>query len=264
MAKRININVINNIAIEAGKEILRVYHHDDFSKVVDFKADNSPLTLADQASHKVIAAALQQKYPEIPVISEEGKDISYDVRKGWEYFWLVDPLDGTKEFIKRNGQFTVNIALIHQGVPVAGVIYTPVTEELYFAGKEGYVEDIEPGAYKQQGNGKAAKLQVSRKTDKLIAVRSSSHASEEEEKVLAEYKATESIAKGSSLKFCMVAEGKADIYYRHGPTMEWDTAAGQAIVEGAGGVVYQGTSRIPFAYNKESLLNSSFLVLAKQ
>lgn len=264
MTKRINIAVINSIAIEAGKEILKVYHHNDFSKIVDFKADNSPLTLADQASHKIIAAALQQKYPDIPVISEEGKDISYNVRKGWEYFWLVDPLDGTKEFIKRNGQFTVNIALIHQGTPVAGVIYTPVTEELYCAGKEGYVEDTAPGTYKQQGSGAVSKLQVNHKTDNLIAVRSSSHASEEEEKVLAEYKATESISKGSSLKFCMVAEGKADIYYRHGPTMEWDTAAGQAVVEGAGGVVYQGTSRTPFTYNKESLLNGSFLVIARQ
>ncbi len=264
MAKKINISIINSIAVEAGKEILKVYHDDDFSKVVDFKADNSPLTLADQASHKVIAPALQQQYPDIPVISEEGKDIAYAVRKDWGYFWLVDPLDGTKEFIKRNGQFTVNIALIHQGAPVAGVIYTPVTGELYFAGKEGYVEDIEPGAYKQLGDGKTTKLEVNHKTDQLIAVRSSSHASEEEEKVLTAYRATENISKGSSLKFCMVAEGKADIYYRHGPTMEWDTAAGQAIVEGAGGAVYQGTSRKSFAYNKESLLNSSFLVIAKQ
>lgn len=262
MTKTISIATLSEIAITAGKEILKIYNHDDFSKVVDFKTDNSPLTLADQASHKVIMAILQNKYPDVPVISEEGKDIPYDVRRSWAYFWLVDPLDGTKEFIKRNGQFTVNIALIHHHTPVAGVIYTPVTGELYFAGKDGYVEDIQPGAYKQQKSQDPVRLQVSHKKEHLIAVRSSSHASEEEEKVLADYGATESISKGSSLKFCMVAEGKADIYYRHGPTMEWDTAAGQVIVECAGGRMYQGTSQTPFTYNKESLLNGSFLVLA--
>lgn len=263
MTKRINIAILNEIAIAAGNEILKIYNHSDFSKVVDFKADSSPLTLADEASHKVIVAALQKKYPDIPVISEEGKDIEYSVRKSWEYFWLVDPLDGTKEFIKRNGQFTVNIALIHHHAPVAGVIYTPATEELYFAGKEGYVEDdIQPGAYKQQQSQDPVHLQVNQKKENLVAVRSSSHASEEEEKVLAQYGATESISIGSSLKFCMVAEGKADIYYRHGPTMEWDTAAGQVVVECAGGRVYQGTSQISFSYNKESLLNGSFLVLS--
>ncbi len=262
MTKKININILKEIAIDAGKEILKIYNDGDFSKVVDFKADNSPLTLADEASHQVIMAALQKKYPDIPAISEEGKNIAYEIRKSWEYFWLIDPLDGTKEFIKRNGQFTVNIALIHQHKPVAGIIYTPVTEELYFAGKEGYVEDIQPGAYKQDQTKDPVRLQVQRRKENLVAVRSSSHASEEEEKVLSDYGVTESISKGSSLKFCMVAEGKADIYYRHGPTMEWDTAAGQALVECAGGQVYQGTSRTPFSYNKESLLNGSFLVLS--
>lgn len=202
------------------------------------------------------------KNPSSGAIIEEGKDIAYEVRKNWEYFWLIDPLDGTKEFIKRNGQFTVNIALIHHHTPVVGVIYTPVTEELYFAGKEGYVEDIQPGAYRQQVPQNPVRIQVSKKKENRIAVRSSSHASEEEEKVLAAYGVEKSISKGSSLKFCMVAEGKADLYYRHGPTMEWDTAAGQAVVECAGGRVYKETSRTPFAYNKVSLLNGSFLVLA--
>lgn len=262
MKKSINLATLSEIAIDAGKEILKIYNDSDFSKIVDFKADNSPLTLADEASHKVIVAALQIKYPDIPLISEEGKDISYDVRKNWEYFWLIDPLDGTKEFIKRNGQFTVNIALIHHHSPVAGVIYTPVTEELYFAGKEGYVENIQPGAYKQRVSQHPESIKVSQKKENLIAVRSSSHASEEEEKVLAEYGVKESISKGSSLKFCMVAEGKADLYYRHGPTMEWDTAAGQVVVECAGGRVFKETGHEPFVYNKESLLNGSFLVLA--
>ena len=262
MIQKINITAINEIAIAAGKAILKVYHDADFSQVVNFKADDSPLTLADEASHHVITPALQKLYPNIPVISEEGKDILYETRRAWEYFWLVDPLDGTKEFIKRNGQFTVNIALIHHHRPVAGVIYTPVTEELYFAAQEGYAEDITAGAYKKTAGEPTVSLHVRHQTDHRVAVRSSSHASEEEEQVLQQYKVTESMARGSSLKFCMVAEGKADIYYRHGPTMEWDTAAGQAIVEGAGGKMYVETSDQPFGYNKESLLNSGFLVLA--
>ncbi|WPP48256.1 3'(2'),5'-bisphosphate nucleotidase CysQ [Catalinimonas niigatensis] len=262
MPPHINISTLGEIAIEAGKEILNIYHHADFSQIVDFKADDSPLTTADEASHHVIINRLSSKYPNIPIISEEGKDVEYATRKGWEYFWLVDPLDGTKEFIKRNGQFTVNIALIHQGKPIVGVIYTPVTEELYLAAKEGYAEDMKPGAYKQQLPGNPVPIQVNNKKDKLVAVRSSSHASEEEEELLGRYGVTESISKGSSLKFCMVAEGKADVYYRHGPTMEWDTAAGQVVVECAGGKVLQGTGPEPFRYNKESLRNGSFLVLS--
>lgn len=262
MTQKINVTAINEIAVAAGKAILEVYHDADFSQVVNFKADDSPLTLADEASHYVIAPALQKLYPDIPVISEEGKDIPYETRRAWEYFWLVDPLDGTKEFIKRNGQFTVNIALIHHHRPVVGVIYTPVTEELYFAVQEGYAEDIAAGAYKKTANQATGLLHVRKQADHRVAVRSSSHASEEEDQVLKRYKVTESIARGSSLKFCMVAEGKADIYYRHGPTMEWDTAAGQAIVEGAGGTMYVETSDWPFVYNKESLRNSGFLVLA--
>ena len=262
MMQKINISAINEIAVDAGKAILEVYHHADFAQVVNVKADDSPLTLADEASHNVIVPALQALYPDIPVISEEGKDISYEARQGWEYFWLVDPLDGTKEFIKRNGQFTVNIALVHNQRPVLGVIYTPVTEELYYATQEGYAEDVSAGAYKKTGDQEAVSLQVRHQTENRVAVRSSSHASEEEDQVLEQYQVTESIARGSSLKFCMVAEGKADIYYRHGPTMEWDTAAGQAIVEGAGGKVYVETSDQPFIYNKESLRNSGFLVLA--
>ena len=261
MNPKISIATINDIARAAGRAILEVYHHADFSRVVNFKDDDSPLTLADQAAHRVIAPALQQHYPDIPLISEEGKDVPYATRREWEYFWLVDPLDGTKEFIKRNGQFTVNIALIHHHRPVLGVIYTPVTEEMYFSAQAGYAEDIEPGTYKRTGNGAGEQLHVRKPSGERVAVRSSSHASEEEDAVLEKYRVTESIARGSSLKFCMVAEGKADIYYRHGPTMEWDTAAGQAIVEAAGGEMFQETSDRPFTYNKESLRNGSFLVL---
>jgi 3'(2'), 5'-bisphosphate nucleotidase len=262
MTPKVSIATLNDIALAAGRAILEVYHHADFSQVVDFKADQSPLTLADQAAQQVIAPALQKRYPNIPLISEEGKDVPYATRRSWEYFWLVDPLDGTKEFIKRNGQFTVNIALIHRHRPVLGVIYPPMTEELYFAAQPGYASDLEAGGYKQTPGGAVETLRVRRPPEKRVAVRSSSHASEEEEQVLRQHGVAESIARGSSLKFCMIAEGKADIYYRHGPTMEWDTAAGQAIVEAAGGKVFQDTSDRPFVYNKESLRNGSFLVVA--
>jgi 3'(2'), 5'-bisphosphate nucleotidase len=262
MFQPIHLSTLGQIAIEAGKEILDIYNHADFSEIVDFKADNSPLTSADKASHRLIMDQLTDKYPNIPVISEEGKDIDYQTRKDWEYFWLVDPLDGTKEFIKKNGQFTVNIALIHHHEPVAGVIYTPVSEELYLAAKAGYAEDMKAGAYKQKLPANPQPLQVNNKKEGLIAVRSSSHASDEEEDLLAKYGVTESISRGSSLKFCMVAEGKADIYYRHGPTMEWDTAAGQVVVECAGGKVLKETGPEPFSYNKEILRNGSFLVLS--
>jgi 3'(2'), 5'-bisphosphate nucleotidase len=256
MKNDIEINQIITLAKKAGEAILQIYHDKDFSKVVDFKSDDSPLTLADKAAHQVIENGLESLYPHIPIISEEGRKISYEERKNWEYFWLVDPLDGTKEFIKRNGEFTVNIALIHNGSPVLGVVYTPVTQTTYF-GESG------KGAFKQNQNGSPTSIKVNNKTEQLIAVQSKSHASEEENALLKSFGVKDSISVGSSLKFCMVAEGKADIYYRHGPTMEWDTAAGQAVVEAAGGKVLKNTSEEAFTYNKESLLNGSFLCLGK-
>lgn len=249
----INIDTISQIAKNAGEEILRIYHDANFSKVVDFKNDNSPLTLADKAAHDVITNELEKAYPGIPIISEEGEEIAYEKRKHWPVFWLVDPLDGTKEFINRNGEFTVNIALIEHKKPVLGVIFVPVKNALY----EGKVNF---GARKIE-NGRETKLKVSHRQKQRTAVRSKSHASVEEEAVLKKYDVVDGIAVGSSLKFCMVAEGNADIYYRHGPTMEWDTAAGQAIVEAAGGQVFKNTGKELFSYNKRSLLNSSFLCL---
>jgi 3'(2'), 5'-bisphosphate nucleotidase len=261
MLQNLNLETLKDIAYQAGDKILEIYHNADFSQVVDFKTDNSPLTLADKASHNIIVPDLQHAYPDIPIISEEGKDIPYETRKNWEYFWLVDPLDGTKEFIKRNGQFTVNIALIHYKRPVFGIVHTPVPDEMYY-GFSSAMSNTPFGAYKQTEKNAPVPIAVSHKKENRIAVRSSSHAAPEEETLLAQYGVTQSISKGSALKFCMVAEAKADIYYRHGPTMEWDTAAGQAVVEAAGGKVYSGnTEENIFTYNKESLLNSSFLVL---
>lgn len=253
MIHSIEIPEILSVARSAGDAIMSIYNDADFSQVVDYKSDNSPLTMADKASHAVIVTELLKINTGVPVISEEGKEVPYRERKEYNYYWLVDPLDGTKEFIKRNGEFTVNIALIYQNRPVLGVIYTPATDTMYY----GVVDKEE--AYKQTGGEEARRLKVNHRENDLVAVRSKSHAAPEEEEVLAKYNATRSISVGSSLKFCMVAEGKADIYYRHGPTMEWDTAAGQAVLEAAGGRVYQGTGNEQFVYNKESLLNGSFL-----
>ncbi|MFL5730541.1 MAG: 3'(2'),5'-bisphosphate nucleotidase CysQ [Cytophagaceae bacterium] len=250
---KIDIEKINRIALLAGEKIMEIYNDADFSKVVDFKADHSPLTLADKASHNVIEEELFELGAGLPLLSEEGRTIEYDERRAWNTFWLVDPLDGTKEFIKRNGEFTVNIALIEQGTPVLGVIYAPATNKLYYAIKG-------QGAWKREG-GNTIKIQTGKKENNWIAVGSRSHSAPEEQTVLSKYPVTDSVSIGSSLKFCLLAEGQADIYYRHGPTMEWDTGAGQAILEAAGGKMLDNQGNL-FVYNKQSLTNSSFLCLS--
>ncbi|MCF6185271.1 MAG: 3'(2'),5'-bisphosphate nucleotidase CysQ [Bacteroidales bacterium] len=251
-------------SVQAGKAILKVYESNDFHTSI--KADNSPLTQADKNAHNVIMQILQTT--NLPVLSEEGKDIPYSERKDWELFWLVDPLDGTKEFIKKNGDFTVNIALIENNIPVAGVIYIPVNGILYFAEKS-------IGAYKMdylQWMGLeienleflidiSEKLPVD-KTEIFTVVGSRSHMNDETkeafEKLEKEHGKIEIISRGSSLKLCMIAEGKADSYPRFGPTMEWDIAAGHAIVTAAGGSVTKIDSS-PLNYNKENLLNPYFI-----
>lgn len=239
----IDIKIIAEIAVLAGKKILEVYDSADFG--VEAKKDNSPVTIADKLANDIIIAKLQETYPQIPIISEESENANYETRKNFEYFWLVDPLDGTKEFISKNGDFTVNIALIYKGSPILGVIYVPVHDTTYMG-------TAMLGAYVTRDN-LTSKIMVRNAQNALIAVGSRSHSSEADQKVLAQYDIADFMSRGSSLKFCMVAEGLADIYYRGGPTMEWDTAAGHAIVLAAGGVV-EGLS-----YNKENLLNSSFL-----
>jgi 3'(2'), 5'-bisphosphate nucleotidase len=249
-----NIDLLRNIAIQAGEEILKIYYDKTLSKEVENKSDNSPLTLADKASNKVIVKALKNHFPNTPVLSEEEKHVEYTERSKWEKFWLVDPLDGTKEFIKRNGEFTVNIALIENGYPVLGIIYAPVPDVLYIG------DVVNNNCYLIGKDGVKKQLKVNNKSGNRIAVGSRSHASQEEAELLKGYDVNETISVGSSLKFCMVAEGKADIYYRHGPTMEWDTGAGQAVVEAAGGAVTSMKTMERFHYNKENLLNGSFLV----
>ncbi len=251
----IDIELLKKIAVSAGNEIEKIYFDKTLSQEVDYKSDNSPLTLADTTSNRVIVSSLKKHYPEIPILSEEGKSISFSERKNWKTFWLVDPLDGTKEFIKRNGEFTVNIALIENGFPTMGIIYAPILKKLYIG--DGHTKS----AFLIDETGKEISIKINNKSIKRIAVGSRTHSSDEEATLLKKYAISETISVGSSLKFCMVAEGKADIYYRHGPTMEWDTAAGQAIVEAAGGTVTNMENGKRFNYNRENLLNGSFLVL---
>jgi 3'(2'), 5'-bisphosphate nucleotidase len=249
----INLDRVSQIAKDAGKVIIDIYNNPEFSSVVDFKADNSPLTLADKASNDVIVHALTREYPDIPVLSEEGVEVDYSTRSAWNQYWLIDPLDGTKEFINRNGEFTVNIALIENTVPVAGIVYVPVEDILYRGSTEGAFKITREGM---------SQIHVSNNKKERVAVRSKSHASPEEDVLYKEYDIVKFVSVGSSLKFCMVAEGKADLYFRHGPTMEWDTGAGQAVLEASGGRVYHGnTTEKEFRYNKENLLNGSFLCL---
>lgn len=251
----IDINLLKEIAREAGKAILDIYNDPARSGEVENKADDSPLTLADKASHEVITRALAAYFPQIPVLSEEGRDIPFEERKNWHTYWCVDPLDGTREFVKRNGEFTVNIALIRDRKPVTGVIYVPVSGVTYYA-------DQARGAWKIDAAGQEKRLQTSGGAGSWTAVGSRSHSSPEEADMLARYPVARQVSVGSSIKFCFVAEGLAQIYFRQGPTMEWDTAAGQAILECSGGTMTTAEGD-PFLYNKESLLNGSFLCLCQ-
>lgn len=240
-----------DISREAGKAILNIYNS-DFA--VEEKSDHSPLTMADKKSHDILCGHLKKVYP-FPVLSEEGKHIPYEERKSWEHFWLVDPLDGTKEFIKRNGEFTVNIALVHRAIPVLGIIYVPVSDVLYYAvhGEGSYRID----------HGSTERLPITAHKDRITIAGSRSHGTREYEEytrgIRNKYGNIAFISAGSSLKFCLVAEGTADIYPRLGPTMEWDTAAGQAIVEEGGGRVVLLENGRQLEYNKVSLVNPYFI-----
>jgi 3'(2'), 5'-bisphosphate nucleotidase len=250
MLNTIQIEDIMAIAKDAGEVVMEIYQR-DFD--VDYKDDASPLTEADLASNEVIVKALQ-KY-NLPILSEEGKSIAYDERKEWEYYWCIDPIDGTKEFIKKNDEFTVNIALIHINTPVLGVVYAPALGEMYTA-KKG------ESAFK---NGQKLPLkQNDFPENSLVVVASKSHLSEETQAFIDEIaKTTKTItqqSRGSSLKLVMIAEGAADVYPRLAPTMEWDTAAADAIVREAGKMTYQFENNEPMVYNKENLLNPWFVV----
>ena len=245
MDKKLILEQMKKLAVEAGEIIMEIYET-DFD--VDYKDDASPLTMADKRANAHIVSHLTEAFPEIAMLSEEMKDDKS--RRENDYCFIVDPLDGTKEFVKRNGQFTVNIALVYKGDPILGVIYVPVTKDLYYA-------SVEDGAYKKDGvTGEDIRLSVTDKTADLTWVGSKSHSSEKEENMINAQEAQISnvISAGSSLKGCLVAEGKADVYYRFGLTCEWDTAAMHCIAEQAGAVVAQ-IDHTKLVYNRENTLN---------
>jgi 3'(2'), 5'-bisphosphate nucleotidase len=257
----------------AGDAVMQIYDS-DFE--VHLKSDQSPITEADRQSHKILTTRLDR---EIPILSEEGSTIAYEERKYWNLFWLTDPLDGTKEFIKRNGEFTVNVALIERHYPIAGIVYLPAKEILYFGGR-GF------GSYRISGDvlhkikesdwSDALKLALAcavslpdlhnpKSPQKIKITQSISHVTEEEAdfalRLKAKFEDLETTSAGSSLKFCFVAEGRADLYPRFGPTMEWDTAAGQCIAESCGCEVLDLSDISPLRYNKPVLRNSAFMVI---
>lgn len=260
-------------ALKAGEEVRLIYDDPASDFEIERKADNSPLTIADRKAHEAIVAILNET--PFPVLSEEGKHLDYEIRRQWDTLWIVDPLDGTKEFIKRNGEFTVNIALVQNAVPVMGVIYVPVKKELYFAvegvGAYKFISPIiglEDGVTLEKMIEKSERLPVNVVRDHFVIVASRSHLTPETEAYIADLKkkhgSVELKSSGSSLKICLVAEGMADVYPRFAPTMEWDTAAGHAIARAAGMEVYQAESDEPLQYNKENLLNPWFIVEPKR
>lgn len=269
-------------SLEAGEEIMRIYTDPKQDFGIERKADNSPLTLADKASHRVIMNYLAAT--PIPVLSEEGRHLPYEERSGWDCLWVVDPLDGTKEFIKKNGEFTVNVALVQQGAPVLGVVYVPATRVLYYgivgegawkctvpALGSGLPEADSLAAFLSQdtpSDGKAPfggeQLPVGRGHDIFTVVASRSHMSPETQAYIQEMERVHgqvrTVSSGSSIKICLVAEGVADAYPRYAPTMEWDTAAGDAVARAAGRAVRNAENGKPLLYNKPDLLNPWFLV----
>ena len=252
------VQAVIALAKKAGDEVMRIYQQ-DFA--VDFKDDESPLTQADLRSHRCIVDGLSQITPDLPVLSEESSDEVKSTRMGWQTYWLVDPLDGTKEFVKKNGEFTVNIALIHDHYPVFGVVYAPALNLMYWGGRA-------TGSFKMHADGDVVGITSRippKKPSEWKIVGSRSHQSEEFKAFVANYPGADIVSMGSSLKLCLVAEGLADLYPRLGLTSEWDTAAAQAVVEGAGGSVisHQDGLRLSCNKNSETLLNPFFIVSGK-
>lgn len=259
------LDIAITAALEAGTEIMRIYNDPSQDFGIERKADNSPVTLADKAAHKCIVRHLLQT--DIPILSEEGAHLPYEERKKWHRLWVVDPLDGTKEFIKKNGEFTVNIALVADGIPVLGVIYLPATDTLYTgivgegAWKETPSDSPSNGRIKEplpiEGKG-------GRDSGPFTIVASRSHLNPETEDFINQMRRQHGdvrlVSGGSSLKICLVAEGTADVYPRLAPTMEWDTAAGDAIARAAGKTLMDARTGQPLTYNKPDLHNPWFIV----
>ncbi len=259
------LSIALNASIDAGRAIMKIYSQ-PFE--VDYKEDNSPLTIADQHADDIICNYLTQT--NIPILSEEGAKHDYEIRKEWKLCWIVDPLDGTKEFIKKNGEFTVNIALVEKGIPVFGVVFAPALGVMYYGekGKGAYKILIPDLTAEKIDLTPTGSLPFQKFPNKFSIVGSRSHASPETNAYVEDQKLIHGeidfVAAGSSLKFCLLAEGKAHVYPRFAPTMEWDTAAGQAVLEASGGTLVEWPSKKPMRYNRKELLNSWFLAEAKK
>jgi len=247
------IEKVVQLAQQAGEAILAIYKSEEYE--IKTKEDESPLTTADLAANEIIEKSLRSLTENWPVLSEESESISYEERKSWEYYWLVDPLDGTKEFIARTDEFTVNVALIHNGSPIMGVVYVPVTGVCYYALKG-------EAAYKQALGKERELISVRPCADeKIVVTMSRRHDPDRVKALLDQFKSFDIVVCGSSLKFCLIAEGAADVYFRYGPTSEWDSAAAQCVVEAAGGAVLTMDMQ-SLCYNaKDSLINPPFIVI---
>ncbi len=272
----VNLDDVVKIAIEAGREVMKIYER-DFN--VEYKEDASPLTEADLHANEIICSGLKRVWPQIPILSEENREIPYEERREWDFFWCIDPIDGTKEFIKKSGEFTINIALVHKDTPVLGVVFAPAIGTIYYSksGSGAWRASVDEEWILKQDSKKRLPLVVSDSKGEgkegIVVVASKSHLNEETKRFInsleEEKGSVVCISKGSSLKLLMVAEGTADIYPRLGPTMEWDTAAADAIVRESGKVVLNADGVVdtgelesmPFlTYNKHNLLNTWFIV----
>ncbi|OKL40429.1 3'(2'),5'-bisphosphate nucleotidase CysQ [Pontibacter flavimaris] len=250
------LQVARTAALEAGSAIMQVYTSGSID--VSIKADDSPLTQADRAAHTIISNYLTETG--LPILSEEGAQTTFEERQQWPWYWLVDPLDGTKEFLKRNGEFTVNIALMHQNKPVAGIVYAPVLGDLYFG-------SVATGVFKEVGGEKTPLMPLPKRRtwqelqqlSKLTIIASRTHQSPETAEFIQRFPDASISSMGSSLKFMLLAEGKADLYPRFAPTMEWDTAAAHAILNALNREIYQQNLQHELDYNKPSLLNPNFI-----
>ncbi|MBY6113788.1 3'(2'),5'-bisphosphate nucleotidase CysQ [Mameliella alba] len=249
--------VMRRLALEAGEKIMEIYNSDDFEVMV--KSDNSPVTVADEAADALISAGLREAFPDVALVTEEQAD-SHDITA--KTFLIVDPLDGTKEFIKRRGDFTVNIALVEDGVPTRGVVYAPAKGRMFYTNSVGQSVE-ETGALELETVGETAPIKVTDPDNSaLMVVASKSHRDQATDDYIAKYGVKDMTSAGSSLKFCLVATGEADLYPRLGRTMEWDTAAGHAVLNGAGGRVVRFDDHTPLAYGKEGFANPFFIAYA--
>jgi 3'(2'), 5'-bisphosphate nucleotidase len=257
------IDKLMNISLEAGEEILSIYNQ--LNVGLEYKLDGSPLSMADLRSNTIIISQLKKYFPSIPIISEENKSIAFELRQNWDRFFLIDPLDGTKEFLRKNGEFTVNIAYLENGIPLRGVVFAPCLNRMYCGSPEHGFQIFELNQFREFEEHQLNESEEITRSFRIVASRS--HNNEKTEAFISqmrqEYGDVEIVSMGSSLKICLVAEGKAEVYPRLGPTMEWDTAAAHAILNYANCEIINYETQLPLVYNKVDLINPHFLVKRK-